>query len=173
MKTKIPSSIAAVIVVSILLVASVSAKAELRIEKAYCGAKDSWCDVTAFLRSRVSGETLSTKITQPYQEIGGDPAPGQVKNLVIDYRYGGRSFRLSLKEQYPVAFTVELPSSEAVAPGSDPLVTALVKDAKSHQRGGHSWLTYLSYSITLVSIIWAVVATIQLRKIKRQFSKNT
>jgi hypothetical protein len=173
MKTKIPSIIAAVIVVFILLVASVSAKAELRIEKAFCGAKGSWCDVTAFLQSKVKGETLSAKISQPYREIGGDPAPGQVKNLIIDYRYSGSSFRLSLKEQYPVAFTVELPSSEAVAPGNDLLVTAMVKDAKSHQRGGHSWLTYLSYSITLVSIIWAVVATIQLRKIKRQFSKNT
>jgi hypothetical protein len=80
---------------------------------------------------------------------------------------------LSLKEQYPVAFTVELPSSEAVAPGSDPLVTALIKDAKSHHRGGLSWLTYLKYSVTLVAIVWAVVATIQLQKIKRQLSKNT
>ena len=77
---------AAVIVGFILLVAGVSAQAELRIEKAYCGAKGSWGDVTAFMRSKVKGETLSVKIEQPFQQIGGDPAPGQVKSLIIDYR---------------------------------------------------------------------------------------
>ena len=162
-----------VVVVFILLATSVSAKAELRIEKAFCGAKGSWCDVTAFLQSKVKGDTLSVKISQPYREIGGDPASGQVKNLIIDYRFNGDSFRLSLKEQYPVGFTVELPSSDAVAPGNDPLATALMKDAKSHQRGGHSLPNYLCYGITLVSITWANVTTIQLRKIKKQFSKNT
>jgi hypothetical protein len=162
-----------VLVVFILLATSVSAKAELRIEKAFCGAKGSWCDVTAFLQSKVRGDTLSIKISQPYREIGGDPASGQVKNLIIDYRFNGGSFRLLLKEQYPVAFTVELPSADAGAPGNDPLATALIKDAKSHQRGGHSWLSYLSYGITLISIIWAVVASIQLRKLKKQLNKNT
>jgi hypothetical protein len=161
-----------VIVVFVLFAASVSAEAELRIEKAFCGAKGSWCDVTAFLQGKVKGDTLSAKISQPFREIGGDPAPGQGKNLIIDYRLNGVSFRLSLKEQYPVAFTIELPSSEAVAPGNDSHATALINDAKSHKRGGYSWLSYLGYSITLVSIICAVVALVQLRKIKKQLSKN-
>ncbi len=173
MKTKIQSIIAAVIVVFILLVASVSAEAALRIEKAFCGAKDSWCDVTALLQSKVQGDTLSMKISQPYREIGGDPAPGQGKHLIIDYRLNGLSYQLALVEKYPVAFTIELPSSEAVAPGSDHQATALMEDAKSHIRGGHSWFRYISYGITLISIIWAITATIQLQKIKRQFSKNT
>jgi hypothetical protein len=160
------------IVVFILLATSVSAEAALKVEKAFCGAKGSWCDVTGFLQSKVQGDTLSAKISQPFREIGGDPAPGQVKHVIIDYRLNGASFRLALKEQYPVAFTVELPSSEAIAPGNDPLATELIKNAKSHLRGGHSWLTYLSYGITLVSIIWAVVASIQLRKLKKQLSKN-
>jgi len=62
MKTKTPSIIAAVIAVFILLVAGVSAKAGLRIEKALCGAKGSWCDATAFLQSKVQDDTLSAKI---------------------------------------------------------------------------------------------------------------
>jgi hypothetical protein len=160
------------IVVFVLLATSVSAEAALKIEKAFCGANGSWCDVTAFLQSKVQGNRLSTKISQPYREIGGDPASGQVKHLIIDYRLSGASFRLALKEQYPVAFTVELPSSEAVAIGADPEATALMRDAKSHIRGGHSWLGYLGYSITIVSIIWAVVVTIQLWKIKKQLSKG-
>ena len=162
-----------IIVVFILLVASVSATAELRIEKAYCGVKGSWCDVTGFLQSKVHGDTLSTKISQPFREIGGDPAPSQVKHLIIDYRLNGLSYQMALIEKNSVAFSVELPSSEAIAPGSDPLVAALMEDAKSHIRGGHSWVGYLGYGITLVAIIWAVVTTIQLRKVKRQFSKNT
>jgi hypothetical protein len=162
-------------IVFVLLATSVSAGAALRIEKAFCGAKGSWCDVTAFLQSKVHDDALSTKISQPFREIGGDPASGQVKHLIIDYRLNGALYRLALTEQYPVAFTVELPSSEAVAPGSDPQVTALVADAKSHIlshiRGVHSWIGYLGYGITLVSICWAVVVTIQLWKIKKQLSK--
>jgi hypothetical protein len=160
------------VIVFVLLATGVSAEAALRIQRAYCGAKDSWCDVTAYLQSKVHDDTLSTKISQPFREIGGDPAPGQVKHLIIDYRLNGASFRLVLKEQGPLAFTVELPSSEAVAPGADPEATALMKDAKSHIRGGHSWLVYLGYSITIVSVIWAVVATIQLCKVKNQLIKG-
>jgi hypothetical protein len=154
--------------VLVLLATSVSAKAALRIERAYCGAKDSWCDVTTFLQRKVQGDTLSTKISQPYREIGGDPAPGQVKHLIIDYRLDGASYRLALTEKYPVAFTVEIPSSEATAPGGDPTAAALMSDAKSHIRGGRSWAVYFGYSITIVSIIWAIVATVQLRKVKKQ-----
>lgn len=141
----------------VLFAATVSANAELRIEKAYCGAKGSWRDVTAFLQGKVEGDKLSMTIWQPFREIGGDPAPDRGKNLVIDYRLNGVPFELALNEQYPTAFTVELPSSAAVAPGHDPLAAALIKDARSHQGGGHSWLNYFSYGTTLISIVWAVV----------------
>lgn len=161
------------IIAFVLLATNISAEATLRIEKAFCGAQGSWCDVTVFLQSKVQGDTLSTKIAQPYREIGGDPASGQVKHLIINYRLNGLSYQMALIEKYPVAFTVELPSPEAVVPGSDPQITALMGVAKSHTRGGHSWLGYLGYGITLVSIIWAGVVTIQLRKIKRQLSKAT
>lgn len=57
------------IVVFILLLAGISAEAELRIEKAYCGANGSWCDVTAFLQNKVNGDTLSTRISQPYRDM--------------------------------------------------------------------------------------------------------
>lgn len=159
-----------VIVGFVLLATSVSAEAELRIERAFCGAKGSWCDVTAFLRGKVKGDKLSVEISQPFRKIGGDPAPNRVKNLIIDYRLNGVSFRLSLEEQYPVAFKIELPSSEAVAPGDDPLVTALINDAKSHHRGGYSWLGYQDYGAILVVIIGVVVALVQLRK--KQLRKN-
>ena len=130
------------IIVVLLFAANVSADAALRIDKAYCGAKGSWCDVTAFLQGKVQGDTLSTKISQPYREIGGDPASGQVKHLIIDYKLNGLSYQMDLIEKYPVAFTIELPSSEAVASGSDPQITALLGEAKSHMRGGRSWLGY-------------------------------
>lgn len=161
------------VLVFVLLATSVSAEAALRIEKAFCGAKGSWRDVTAFLQSKVHDDTLSTSISQPFREIGGDPASGQVKHLIIDYRLNGALYRLALTEQYPIAFTVKLPSPQAVAPGSDPEATALVLEVKSHIRGNHSWLGYLGYGITLISICWAVVVTTQLWRIKKQLSKAT
>jgi hypothetical protein len=96
----------------------------LQIDKAVCGLEDSWRDVTAFLRGKIQGDTLSVRIAQPFDEIDGDPAPGKVKNLLIDYHFKGQAYRLSLKEQFPVAFMVGLPSSEAVAPGTTPLPLA-------------------------------------------------
>lgn len=63
-------------IVIVLLAMSVSAESALRIEKALCGAKGSWRDVTPFMKSKVQGDTLSAKISQPFREIGGDPAPG-------------------------------------------------------------------------------------------------
>ena len=162
-----------VIVVFVLLVTSVSAEAALRIQKAVCGANDSWCDVTVFLQSKVKGDTLSTTLSQPFEEIGGDPAPDQVKQLIIDYRLSGASYRLVLTEQYPVAFAVELPSSEAAAPGADPQVTALMEDATSHVRSGPSWFGYLGYGLTIVSVVWAIIATIKLQKMKKHLRTRT
>jgi hypothetical protein len=130
---------------------------------------------------------------QPFTEIGGDPAPSKGKFLIIDYRSGGALSRLALKEQYPDAFTVVLPSSDAVAPGSDPEATAFMQDAQSHIKWAASavgttwqdshttshmnirneWWAYLGYSITIVSMMWAIAATIQLRRVKKQLSTRT
>lgn len=91
----------------------------LQIDRAFIGATDAWCDVTAFLRRHLAGDALSVTIAQPFTEIGGDPAPGKGKSLIVDYRLNGRAFRLWLAEKYPVAFTIQLPSPDAKAPGAD------------------------------------------------------
>jgi len=98
----------------------------LQIDKAVCGSGNSWRDVTAFLQGKVQGDTLSASISQPFDEIGGDPAWGQAKNLLIDYHFKGEGYRLSINEQYPVAFTIRLPSPEAVAPVTTSLPMATV-----------------------------------------------
>ena len=75
-------------------------------------------------------------MAQPFDEIGGDPAPSQTKHLVIDYRYNQVAYRLVLKEQFPIAFEIKLPSSEAVAPGQKPEATELMK--ATNRPGGFS-----------------------------------
>jgi hypothetical protein len=103
-------------------------KDTLRIDRAFIGTTDAWRDVTAFLRQHLSGDTLSVTIAQPFTVIGGDPASGKVKSLIVDYRLNGRAFRLSLEEQYPVAFTIQLPSPDAKAPGADSKARAMLKN---------------------------------------------
>ena len=104
------------------------AKDTLRIDRAFIGTTDAWRDVTAFLRQQLSGDALAVTIAQPFTEIGGDPASGKVKNLIVDYRLNGRAFRLWLEERYPVAFTIQLPSPNAKAPGADSKVRAMLKN---------------------------------------------
>ena len=103
-----------------------TSKDTLQIDRAFIGATDAWRDVTAFLRRHVSGAALLVTISQPFTEIGGDPASGKVKNLIVDYRLNGRAFRLCLEEQYPVAFRIELPSPDAQAPGADSKARAML-----------------------------------------------
>ena len=106
-----------------------TAEDTLRIDRAYIGTTDAWRDVTAFLRQHLSGDALSVTIAQPFTEIGGDPASGKGKYLIVDYRLNGRAFRLWLEEQYPVAFTIQLPSPDAKAPGADSRARAMLKNA--------------------------------------------
>ncbi len=103
-----------------------TSKDTLQIDRAFIGATDAWRDVTAFLRGHVSGDALSVTIAQPFTEIDGDPAPGKGKNLIVDYRLNGRAFRLCLAEEYPVAFTIKLPSPDARAPGADSKARAML-----------------------------------------------
>jgi hypothetical protein len=157
------------IIVFVLFATSVAAEAKLEIEKAYCGAEGSWCDATAFLQKKVRGDSLSVNITQPFQEFRGDPAPNQVKNLIIDYKLNGVSYELALHEEFPVAFAVDLPSPDAVI-GHTPRIEAMMKDAKSHLRGGFSWRPYLVPGVMLILFAWAMAATTQVWRLKKQLS---
>jgi len=105
-----------------------TSKDTLQIDRAFIGATDAWLDVTAFLRRHLSGDALSVTIAQPFTEIGGDPASGKVKHLIVDYRRNGRAFRLWLVEKFPVAFTIQLPSPDAKAPGADSKVRVMLKN---------------------------------------------
>ena len=90
------ASFSVLVVAVTLFVSSAFAKDGLQIDKAYCGATGSWRDVTAFLQHQLKGDTLSVDIAQPFEEFGGDPAFGRVKNLIIDYRLNGKHSRLLL-----------------------------------------------------------------------------
>lgn len=145
----------------------------LQIEKAVCGAQDSWRDVTAFLRDNVKGDALSMTISQPFQEIGGDPAWGQRKELIIDYRLHGATNRLSLAEQYPVAFTIELGSAEALARSRGPLVSRSMPRIKANlNRDGNLYLICFACGLSLLALVCASVALGQIRGIRKQLSKN-
>jgi len=92
------STLLAAIIALSLLATGVSAKAELRIDKAYlCGANGYWVDVTVYLQNEVRGNSLTTIIAQPFDKIGGIPGPNQRKYLVVDYRFNQAAYRLMLK----------------------------------------------------------------------------
>ena len=157
-----------------LCVSSLQAKDTLQIDKAVLGAKDAWCDVTTFLQDQIDSDALSVSIAQPFGSIGGDPAPGRVKNLIIDYRVNGGPHRLWLEEQYPVAFTVKLPSPDAEEPGANPQVTALMENVSSspslHSRRPGRYgdlLAYVAVCISLASLACAGLALVQLRQIRK------
>jgi hypothetical protein len=120
------------IVALALLVPCLVARDELQIDKAFIGAEGSWREVTALLQHQVKRGALSLTIAQPFEEIGGDPAWGQGKKLVIDYRFKGEPFRLLLEEQYPIAFEISLPSPEALRPGADARAAAIMAEAPTH-----------------------------------------
>ena len=129
----------------VLLALNISARAELVVTKAYCGAEGSWKDATSFLQNNVKGDTLSLAITQPFSYLGGDPAPLKSKLLLVEYELNGESFELLLHETYPVAFNVRLPSPEAEAAGKDAKFATMMADAKSQlaaRRAGSSGLLW-------------------------------
>jgi hypothetical protein len=180
--TAMKSRTASCLVVSIavtLFVCNLSARAGLQIDKAYCGAAGSWRDVTTFLQHQVMGDGLSVNVSQPFETIGGDPASGRVKNLLIDYHFNGKPFRLLLEEQYPIAFTITLPSSDALPPGADARASAIMAEVSAHpaldgrslwQYGDH-YREYLALCVSLIAIICSSAALVQMRQIKRQLRK--
>jgi len=162
-----------------LFVSNLCANEGLQIDKAYCGAQGSWRDVTSFLQRQLRGDGLSLNVSQPFEEMGGDPAWGRVKNLLIDYHFNGKPFRLLLEEQYPVAFTITLPSSDAVPPGADPRASAIVTevsphpalDVRSQRQYWDHYRDYVALCISLIAIICGSAALVQIRQIKRQMRK--
>jgi hypothetical protein len=157
-----------------LCVSSLQAKDTLQIDKASLGAKDAWCDVTSFLQDQIDRDALSVDIAQPFSSVGGDPAPGKVKNLIIDYRVNGQPHRLWLEEQYPVAFSVKLPSPDAEEPGANPEVTALLENistspSRHSQRLGRygDLLVYVAVCVSFASLACAGLALFQLRQIRK------
>lgn len=157
-----------------LCVSSLQAKDALQIDKAFLGAKDAWCDVTSFLQDQIDRDALSVNIAQPFSSIGGDPAPGRVKNLIIDYRVNGQPHRLWLEEQYPVAFRVELPAPDGETPGANPQVTALMENISTspslHSRRLGRYgdlLVYVAVCISLASLACAGFALFQVRQIRK------
>lgn len=151
---------------------TVQAKDPLEIDKAVIGSKDTWQDITQLLRDQIENDAVSFQIAQPFTEIGGDPSPGRVKNLIVDYHLNGRPYRLWLEEQFPVAFNIKLPSPDAEMPGANPQAAAMVDNmaARSTSRPGlqsGKILALATLCIALSALVFSVVALAQVRKLRR------
>ncbi len=68
----------------------------LRIVRAYYGVQGRTVNVTEVLRSRLSGGTLSLVVTN--SALGGDPAIGADKILIVVYRYHGTETATAVRE---------------------------------------------------------------------------
>ncbi len=72
-------------------------ESNLRIISALYGAGDGgWKDVTGVLISRISDGSL--RIAATNEELGSDPAPYKVKNLVVAYMHNGEACSRSVSE---------------------------------------------------------------------------
>jgi hypothetical protein len=162
-------------IVSALFASSLWAKDTLQIDKAFVGTTDSWRDVTMYLQDQIESGVVSVTIAQPFTSIGGDPAPGKVKNLIVDYNLNGKPYRLCLKEQYPVAFTVNIPSTEAEGPGANPLATDMMENISSSSTS-HVWtlrqheklILYAAACMSLAALVCAGFALFQVRQIRKE-----
>jgi hypothetical protein len=70
--------------------------AELRIVRAYYGVQGKTVDVTDLLRDRVRGGTLSLVVTN--SAMGGDPAIGSDKTLIVIYKVRGKETATFVRE---------------------------------------------------------------------------
>lgn len=151
--------------------ATAPTKDSLQIDKAFIGSKDAWRDVTQFFQDQIESGTLKVRITQPFSQIGGDPSPGQVKSLLIDYRLNGQPYRLSLNEEFPVAFSVVLPASDARAPGTEPQATALMQDIATWSSQRSQLLRQpgllVGYASLLISFAALILSILALTKARR------
>ncbi len=162
-----------------LLLPKLWAADTLEIDKAFIGANDSWRDVTQFMQDQIDNGALSVDIAQPFTQVGGDPAPGKVKNLIVDYRLNGRAYRLCLKEQFPTAFEVSIPSPEAETPGANPDVTLLMDNISSFLNHAgpsrllvqpardNTFLVSTAIAISLTALGVSIFALAQVRRIRK------
>lgn len=74
-------------------------KVKLEIVKAEYGAGSTQKDVTAVLRKQAGDSPLISLTSASYNaSFGGDPAPGSVKQLKIQYRMNGKAGEASFAE---------------------------------------------------------------------------
>lgn len=79
-----------------LAVAEISQRPKkLRIVNATYGTDQKYVDVTEQLRRKVINDQLITRVTN---EIGGDPHPGIVKQLIIEYEFDSVASKLTFQE---------------------------------------------------------------------------
>lgn len=82
----------------------------LDILSGYCGANGSWRDVTGILQRSIKNDSLHVDWKQPYREIGGDPAFGKIKLLVIAFRLNGQNrIAVSQEENPPIGLVLSIP----------------------------------------------------------------
>lgn len=76
---------------------------KIEIIKAEYGAGTKWKDVTAILQRHVRDFPLIALPSSSYNSaLGGDPAPGVVKQLKIQYRMNGKEGEVSFQENAPI-----------------------------------------------------------------------
>ena len=71
----------------------------LKILQGFFGADGSWRDVTKMLQDSVSQDALQILWPQPYSVIGGDPAFGKIKTLVVTYQIDGKTRIATFQEE--------------------------------------------------------------------------
>ena len=65
-------------------------KKGLEIVQAAFGADGLWRDVTATIQQQVTEDRWKADLSFPYSELGGDPAKGRIKHLIVGYRLDGK-----------------------------------------------------------------------------------
>lgn len=91
--------------VAALLSAAGLAKVKLEITKATYGSGPKQKDVTNILRKQASDSPLITLPATYNTSFGGDPAPGTVKVLTIQYRLNGKAAEATFAENAAILLT--------------------------------------------------------------------
>jgi len=85
--------------VSALMAAAGLDEVKLEIVKAQYGAGSTQKDVTAVLRKQARNTPVITLVSGSYNtSFGGDPSPGVVKQLSVEYRINGKDGKVSFPE---------------------------------------------------------------------------
>ncbi|MEZ5356452.1 MAG: DUF3395 domain-containing protein [Bryobacteraceae bacterium] len=117
---------------------AVTTSSSLRIVSAQWGWRDRIADVRDRVQSMVQNDRASFKVTN--QALGGDPAVGKDKTLVVVYEMNGRTYQSEVKEEK----TMNLPDGSARLLAAAPATPAPVAAAPASQAPGASSLRILS-----------------------------